>query len=263
MIGLVRNVVQRRELLWVLLMREFSGRYRQSYLGLGWAVIQPVMLTFLVVGLRAVLAAEGFSLDETAMAFVSVLPWTYFANSLIFATASITRGGGLLKKIYFPREIFVVAAVMTCLVDFAVAGAMLVPIMALAGHGVNWHILWIPLLVFVMSLLAVAVGLVTGAAAVYKRDIMYGLPFVMQFWMVLSPVWYTLDEARERLSPRMFMLYLANPLAGLLDAFRRALYHGLPPDPGPTLYATAATLVVLALCYEFFKRVEPTFADVV
>ena len=263
MMRLARNLVQRRELLWVLLVREFAGRYRQSLLGVGWAVVQPVGLTVLVVGLRALLAGAEVSVREGQAAYAAVLPWTFFANALIFATASVVRGGAMLRKIYFPREIFVIAAVLTSLVDFVIAACVLGVLMVAAGHPLTVQALWIPALLLPLAGLAVGVGLLTSACAVYKRDIVYAMPFLLQFWMFASPVWYLLDEVRAKLSPGLFRVYLLNPLVGVVSAFRQVLFEGRPPAAGPLIYAVAVTGVVLVLFYALFKRLEMNFADVV
>jgi len=259
MIRSLRDLIARRELLWVLVLKEFRGRYRQSLLGLGWAVVQPLGLTFFAVLLRSVLARSGVPGRDVLDVFAAVLPWTFFSNAVIFGTASIVRNSAVLKKVYFPREVFVLSAVLTCLVDFCVAFLGLVVLMAWLGvsPGAGW--VWLPVLVGMELLLAFGVCLFTASAAVYKRDIIYGMPFLMMFWMFLSPVFYGLAEVPEAWRG----VYLLNPMAGVIAGFRSVIVEGRLASPEPLLYAAAATLGLLALGYGFFKRIEMRFADVI
>jgi len=123
--------------------------------------------------------------------------------------------------------------------------------------------LWVPVLLLPLLMLAIGVGLLTSALAVYKRDIMYAMPFLLQFWMFGSPVWYSLHEIRAKLSPGWYTLYLLNPLAGVIDAYRSVLFEGRSPATAPLLYAIGVTAAVLVLCYALFSRLEMSFADVV
>ncbi len=259
MIRALRNIIERRELLWVLILKEFSGRYRQSLLGLGWAIVQPVGLTFFAVLLRSLLTRSAELGQETLSVFAAVLPWTFFSSAVIFGTASIVRNGAILKKVYFPREIFVFSAVLTSLVDFCVAFGGLVILMLWLKAVPTLYFLCLPLLVLVEMTLALGVGLFTASVAVYKRDVIYGMPFLMMFWMFLSPIFYTLSDVPERWR----QVYFLNPMAGVIAGFRSVIVAGRISNVEPILYAVAVSLVVLVICYGLFRRIEMRFADVI
>lgn len=259
MLRIFRNSWQSRELLWVLAMKEFNGSYRQSLLGLSWALIQPLAVTFLGVLLRSVFQqSAGFGEDVVFM-FAASLPWAVFSNSVLMGTASVVRNGDVLKKVYFPREVFVISAALTRLVDFAVAGAGLAVAMALAGVPFTVWLATIPLLLAILVTLAVGISLLTAAAAVYKRDVMFGMPFVMMFWMFLSPVFYEVGDVPEAFRP----WYMLNPMAGVVTAFRQVILYGHAPGARSVAFAALASAAVLAVGYVVFKRLEMRFADVI
>ena len=259
MFELIKNIRERRELLAVLLSREFNSRYRQSLLGLSWAIIQPITLTFLIVGLRSIfLGAEDLAAESVAT-FSAVLPWTFFSNAVIFATGSVYRNGDMLKKIYFPRESLVLSSTLASLVDFFVAFLGLLVLMLITGSRIGATMLYMPALLAVTLTLAFAIGLFTSAVTVYKRDIFFGMPFIMQFWMFASPVLYKFEDVPERWRS----IYMLNPMAGLITGFRYSVAGGVPPSPVPLLLATVISFAALIVFYRLFKRLEMSFADVV
>ncbi len=261
MLGLVRNAVRRRELLWVLIAREIKGRYRQSFLGLGWALLQAPALTLIFVFLRSLMqpgVREEFYFLKT---YAVMLPWSAFSNAVLFSGPSLVRNAALLKKVYFPRETFVLAAVLTSLVDFLVAAVPFAVLVICHRDQLNlgWSLVLIPVLLLIQSVLALGVGLFVAALGVFRRDIIFGMPLLLMFWLIMSPVIYPLSRVPEQWR----MLYQANPMVGVLSSFRMVFTEGAWPGAGMLLYSAVAAFVILWLCYALFRSLEMRFADVV
>jgi lipopolysaccharide transport system permease protein len=249
-----------RELIGLLVWRDVKVRYKQTVLGVAWAVVQPVtsMILFTVVfGRLANLPSEGAPYAVFTLA--GLLPWQLFSAALVGASNSLVGSAGLLTKVYFPRLVIPIAAVGGAVVDFLVSLAVLAVVMAVYGVPLRPALLAIPLLAVLAMITAFAVGLWTSALNVKYRDVQYLMPFLMQVWLFASPVAYSATLVRR---PLLQVLYGLNPMTGVIEGFRWAIL-GTPP-PGlmvlPSLAVTAA-LLVGGLVY--FRRMEVAFADVI
>jgi lipopolysaccharide transport system permease protein len=260
--GLVRHLralPRYADLLYVLTAHRIRVRYKQSALGLAWAVVQPLLLMLIFTMVYALIASRVSSggLPYPVFVYAAILPWTFFATSVGNATGSLVGHANLVTKVWFPRELLPVSYVTAAVFDLAVASLLLFGLMA--WHGVEAAaVAWLAVpIVLLIALLALAVGLLAAAVQVRFRDIGLAVPLLLQVWMFLSPVIYPVEQVPARFRG----LYSLNPMAGLIDAFRRVTVQGLPPDWG--LLATSAGLVAIALpsAYLFFKWVEATLAD--
>jgi lipopolysaccharide transport system permease protein len=248
-----------RELLYFLTWRDVKVRYKQTALGVAWAVLQPLctMLVFsLFFGRLAGVPSE--CLPYPLFAFAGLLPWVFFSNALANSGNSLVGSANLITKVYFPRLLVPGAAVGAGLVDLGIGFALLVPLMTYYGQGPSWSILLLPLLVVLLTLLALGIGLLTSALNVKYRDIRYALPFVIQLWMFVSPVIYPLSFVPAKWRWVMWL----NPLAGIIEGFRAVLF-GKSVEWALLGVAAALTLVLLALAAFVFRRMEKSFADVV
>lgn len=254
------ELVQHRELIYFLVWRDIKVRYQQTVLGLAWAAIQPIgtMVIFTVVfGRLAQLPSDGVPYPVFVMA--SLLPWQVFSSSLMGASNSLVGSSTLVSKVYFPRLIVPIAAVLATLADFAVSFALLLAMLAYYHIVPGWGVVLLPAFLALALIVALAVGLWSSALNVRYRDVRYVMPFVMQFWMFASPVAYSASLVKRPLARLVFGL---NPMTGVIQGFRWALL-GSPP-PGPLLWASVGiTAVVLAGGLLFFKRMEATFIDVI
>ncbi len=248
------------ELLYFLVWRDIKVRYKQTVIGAGWAVLQPLltMLVFsLFFGRLAHLPSGG--LPYPIFFYCALLPWTYFANALAGATGSIVENQRVITKIYFPRVLLPLAAILSGLVDFAIAFALLAVLGAYYGIAPHAALLTLPVFLLLAVITALGAGLWLAAMNALFRDVRYVVPFLIQFWMFASPVAYSSSLVPERWR----WLYGLNPMAGVIEGFRWAVTGQGRPDAVLLGVSTTAVLAVLAGGLLYFRRVESTIADVV
>jgi lipopolysaccharide transport system permease protein len=249
-----------RELLYFLTWRDIKVRYKQTLLGASWAIIQPffTMLLFtLFFGKLAQMPSDG--MPYPIFAYAGLLPWTFFSNAVTNSGNSLVGSSNLITKVYFPRMIIPGAAVGAGLVDFAIAFIILIVLMIYYGVALTWGIVMLPVLIVLLTLLAIGVGMWTSALNVKYRDIRYALPFVIQLWLFASPVIYpaSLMPLKWR-----WVLWL-NPLSGIIEGFRSSLLGTNRFDWTALGVSTALTLGMLVYSAYAFRRMEKVFADVV
>jgi lipopolysaccharide transport system permease protein len=256
----LKELWQYRELLYFLIWRDVKVRYKQTAIGAAWAIIQPLMtmIIFTVVfGKFANMPSDG--LPYPIFSFAALLPWTYFSKALNQSVSSVVADANLITKVYFPRLLLPLSAVVGGLIDFAIAFVFLLAMMAWYGLAPQWGILLLPFFVLLTMLTALSVSVWLSVVNVRYRDVGQAIPFLVQIWLFASPVAYSASVVPENWR----FLYNLNPLAGIIEGFRWALLGSQNP---PIVSLLSTTLVVLALLYGgivFFKRMEKTFADVV
>jgi len=249
-----------RELFHFLVWRDVKVRYAQSVLGVGWAIIQPLvpMIIFTIVfGRVARISSDG--LPYALFAYAGLVPWTYFSNAVSDASASLVKEVNMLSKIYFPRLLIPLTSVLGRLIDLAVSFGVLAALMA-------WYriapgasaLLLVPYLILLATLTAAGLGMWLSAMALQYRDVKYGVPFAVQFLMYAAPVVYpsSLIPASVR------YLYAVNPLVGVIDGFRACLLGATPVPWASMGIGTASALVMVWSGSLYFIRKEPSFADV-
>jgi lipopolysaccharide transport system permease protein len=248
-----------RELLYFLTWRDIKVRYKQTALGAAWAIIQPLatMLLFTLVFNRLAGLDTG-RVPYPLFAYAGLLIWTFFSNAVTNSTNSLINNTNLITKVYFPRAFIPAAAVAAGMVDLAIAGLILVGLVVYYGIAPTWAVALAPLFLLLSVLLALAVGMLISALTVKYRDLRHALPFLIQFWMFASPVIYP----ASRVPGRWRHLIALNPLTGIVEGFRAALFGG-EFDRTATLLAVVVTLSMLAASYRLFRRIEETFADII
>lgn len=250
-----------RELLYFLTWRDVKIRYKQTFLGVAWAVLQPLltMLVFTIFfGRLAGLQAYTGGVPYPIYVYAALLPWTFFASAVTTCGASVISSSQLITKVYFPRLIIPLAAVGAALVDFLLAFIVLLGMMAYYGTPLSWKLALLPLLGMGVFLAAAGVGALFAALTVAYRDFRYVVPFVVQLWMFLSGIMYP----PSIVPPRWRALFFANPLAGLVDGFRSALLDR-PLEWGHLAYAVAAAAALFVIGASYFRAVERRFADII
>jgi lipopolysaccharide transport system permease protein len=256
----LRDLWEYRELLYLLTWRDIKVRYKQTALGAAWAIIQPffTMVVFsLFFGRLAGVSSNG--IPYPIFAYCALLPWSYFAGALDRAGNSLVGSANLITKVYFPRVVIPLSAVLAGLLDFGIAFIVLIGMMLFYGIVPTAAILTLPLFLLLAMLTALGVGLWLSALNVQYRDVRYAMPFLIQFWLFASPVAYPASLVPEPWRA----LYGLNPMAGVVEGFRWALL-GQVATPGPLLAVSAGVVcVLLAGGLLYFQRMEETFADVV
>ena len=256
----LREVWDYRELLYFFVWRDIKVRYKQTVIGAAWAVLQPflTMVAFsLFFGKLAKIPSNG--LPYPVFYYCALLPWIYFAGALQSATNVVVEQQRVITKIYFPRVVLPISAVLGGLVDFAISFVVLLGLMAYYGIALTAAVLWLPLFLLLAIMTALGMGLWLSALNAFYRDVRYIVPFLVQFWMFASPVAYPSSLVPERWR----WLYGLNPMVGVIEGFRWALTgQGLPP--GPMMAASAAGVAAVVLTgFVYYRAMEGSIADVV
>lgn len=249
-----------RELLLFMAWRDMKVRYRQTLLGVSWAILQPVltMVVFTIFfGRLGKVPSDG--LPYPIFAYAGLLPWTLFSNGVSASSNSLVGGANLIKKVYFPRFIFPVAPLLGAVVDFFLAMIVLVGMMVYYDIQPTIGVLLLPLFILLAWLCALGAGLWLSALNVLYRDIRYVVPFGLQLWLFITPLAYP----SSLLKGVWRTVYAINPMAGVVEGFRWAI-TGSPAPPGAMLVVSSATALLLVVTGAyFFRRMERAFSDVV
>lgn len=255
----LRELWEYRELLYFLTWRDVKVRYKQTALGALWAIIQPLfmMLVFsLFFGRLAGVPSDG--IPYPVFTLCGLLPWQLFAHALTSSSNSLVASQNLITKVYFPRLVVPISAVLGGLVDFAIAFVILLVMMFYFAVVPSWRIIAVPGLVLLAMLTALSVGVWLSALNVKYRDVRYTINFLIQFWLFATPVAYPSSIVPEKF--RAF--YALNPMVGVVDGFRWSLFG--KPDPGVSVLVALIVIVpVLVGGLYYFRRLEQQFADIV
>jgi lipopolysaccharide transport system permease protein len=255
-----REIWAYRDLLVLLIQRDISLRYKQSAVGLAWAIIQPVVLMTIftiVFGRFARLPSEGF--PYSVFTLCALLPWLYFARALGGTSGSIVGASSLVTKVYFPRLIIPISKTISGLVDLAIAFCILAVVLA-------WHriqpgpaVLLVPVFILVAMSTAFSIGLWLTALNVKYRDIGLLVPFLTQVWMYASPIAYSSTLVPDKWR----WVYSLNPIVGVVEGFRWAILGREPPALGPMLLSLSIVVLLLVTGFSYFRLTERTFADII
>lgn len=272
MLATLKNLWQYRELLTVLAWKSISLRYKQSYLGLIWVILKPLVLVLIFMLVRSIVGIDSGEIPYPLLVYCALIPWTFFQESVGDGVVSVVNNSNLVKKIYFPREIFPLTAVLTKLVELAIGLVILALLMAWYGFGLRASMLWLPFLLVICVLASLTLSLVGSAINVYVRDVGQMIPLLLSLVMYASPIIYPLALVQKKLlteqsagewSNALYNLYALNPMVGVIDGFQTILLRGLAPD-WPTLIPGLLFIAIgLPISYVLFKQAEDYFADVV
>ena len=261
-----RDLWSYRELLYILAWRDVIVRYKQTAIGIAWALVQPtaqMLIMVIVFGKMAKLPSESGA-PYAIMVFAAMLPWQFFASTIAAASMSIAGNANLVSKVYFPRMIIPAATVMTSLVDFVIAFLILGVLMLWYGYVPTWRMLTLPVFVLLAMLAAFGPALLIAALNTEYRDFRYIIPFIVQFGLYVSPVGFSSSVVRETFGDAVFAIYSLNPMVGVIEGFRWAILGGATQPHIPALamsfFVSVGFLLVGA---RYFRRLERTFADVV
>lgn len=256
----IRELYDYRELLWMWTLREIKARYKQSLFGFAWAIFQPLTLTavfVLVFSYFVRLPSDG--IPYPIFVYSAMLPWSFFTRSIIGGIHSVVGNMNLVKKIYFPRAIFPMAAIAAYFVDFICGLAVFLALMVYYRVPLNPAMGMLPVLFLIQLLLTSGVSLGATAINVFYRDVNQMAPLLLQIWMYACPIVYPVSLIPDWLLP----WYLINPMAVIIDAYRGIILKGQWPDMPIVGMAAALSLGIFAFGYLIFKHLEDHFADVI
>jgi lipopolysaccharide transport system permease protein len=255
----LRELWRYRELVYFLALRDVTVRYKQSALGVAWVLLQPLLamgIFSIVFGSRG-LATDG--VPYPLFVISGLVPWFYFANATSTASGSVVSNTQLISKVFFPRLVIPLAAVLAGLVDFAIGLGLLLVLLPVFGVTLSIKLLLLPLLVALVVLTALGVSVWLSALDVQYRDVRYAIPFLMQVWLFATPVIYATADIPERWRPILSL----NPMSGVIELFRYAVLNSGEPALAKLGLTLLLVLVVLVTGLLYFRRMERTFADVI
>lgn len=255
-----------------LAWKSIALRYKQAYLGIAWAILKPVSLMLIFTLVKSFVGIESGNIPYPILVFAALMPWTFFQESTSDGINSVVSNRPLIKKIYFPREIFPITSVLTKLVELCINVLILAGLMLWYGMVPTVYILWAPVIIAYTVLAALCLAFFGAAINVYYRDVGQALPVLLSLLMYASPVIYPLQLVKDKLvvqqaagdwSNVLYTLYTLNPLAGIIDAFQSVVLRGTAPDLNAMIPGAIAIAIILPLSYLYFKRAESYFADVI
>ncbi len=272
MIHVAKSLYGYRELLAALAWKNITVRYKQAYLGIAWAIVKPLTLMLIFTLVKSFVGIDSGNIPYPILTFAALMPWTFFQESASEGVTSVVGNANLIKKIYFPREIFPLTAVVTKLVELGINFFILAGLMVWYQMMPSIYMLWVPLIILYTLLAALTVAFVGAAINVYYRDVGTALPVLLSLLMYASPVIYPLQLVKDKLlvhqaagewSNTLYTLYTLNPLAGIIDAFQSVVLRNEAPDVAAMIPGMILIAILLPLSYLFFKRAESYFADVI
>jgi len=259
MISAIKEIFQYRDLLIMLTFRDLRVRYKQAAMGFLWAVFMPIVAVcagILIKKAMAVVSQKPLEMQSILTIIVKTLPWTFFISAIRFSVQALVGNAALVTKIYFPRAILVLAAILACLFDFCVALLVATVLLTVFKVGVSIYLLWLPLLIILMVLYTSGLGLILSSANLFYRDIKYVVEIILMFGIFFTPVFYS-AYTFGRWAPIM----LLNPLGSLLEQINSVVVLHQMPDMVWTTYAILSSVVIFIIGMTVFHKTEPLFAE--
>jgi lipopolysaccharide transport system permease protein len=259
MFDAIRELFDRRDLLYILIWREIKVKYKQSVMGMLWAVLMPIIIVcagFVVRFAFATVSGSAISLTDLSSVAVKAVPWAFFVSALRFGTSSLVANANLVTKIYLPRLVFPLAAVFSQLFDFLVAGVVVSLLLVVTRAGLSVQLLWLPLFVGLLIILAAALAIIFSAASLFFRDVKYIVEVFLTFAIFFTPVFY-----ESSLFGRWASLLLINPVSPLLEGIATTVILHRSPSLPWLFYSFVSTGVLFMVALAMFRKLEPFFAE--
>lgn len=260
MIDKLKNFWRYRELLYNLTSREIKARYKQSILGYFWVILNPFVQMLVMTFVFSIIARiPSLGVPYAIFLYVALLPWNFFATSLLSSVNSLVGNSSLITKIYFPREILVYATIAAKIVDFLLASTILILFMIYFNIPVKISILWVPVIFLVQLIFTLGLSLILSAFNLFYRDVQYLLSLVVLLWMYLTPVIYPVE-----MIPAQYRFILSlNPMAVFINAYRQVILGGSQPNLSSLGIGVVSSIFIFLVGFSLFKKLEGVFSDVV
>ena len=252
------EILRFTNLLWALVIREFKGRYRRSWIGPAWSILQPLLLMIVFVFIRAILNIPSDGMPYVIFSYSALVPWTFFSNAATRSSGSVYANAAIVKKIRVRREVFPTSVVVTSLVDFLISSTLLVGMMFYYKVPVTTSLFYVPLLLVLIVIFALGVGLGVASVGSFKQDVTFAIPVLMQFWLLATPIMYPLSRVPESWR----YIYSLNPMVGIIEGFRGVIVRGVAPDMELLTVSLAGIALVWVIGLPLFRYVSQYFADV-
>jgi ABC-type polysaccharide/polyol phosphate export permease len=259
MIPAISAMVRHHDLLFMLTWRDFRIKYKQSVMGFMWAIFMPLIIVAAGIVIKLAfshLSGKPLAMEDFVTISVKSLPWAFFVASIRFSSGSLIGNANLVTKIYFPRIIFPVSSVISQLFDFVISSTVLVVVLLIAPVGVSIHVLWVPVLITILILIAMGMGILFSAANLFFRDVKYIVEVILTFAIFFTPVFYEVEMFGKWKTALML-----NPVAPVLEGLRSCVVLHQNPDPLWTAYSAVAGVTLVVVAIAAFGRMEPLFAE--
>lgn len=259
MIETIRELIRYRELLYMIAWRDIHIKYKQSVMGVMWAIFMPMIIVLAGILVKygaSLLSGRPLDVFDIAGVSVKAVPWAFFVASVRFSTNSLVGNSNLVTKIYFPRAVFPVGAVCSQFFDFAIASCVLMIILFVLRVGLSANLVWVPLLLLVLVALVIGIGVFLSAANLFYRDVKYLVEVILTFAIFVTPVFY--DVSMFGRWARVLML---NPVAPILEGLNSCVVHHVPPDLEWLSYSAVTSLFLIVVAFAFFRKQERLFAE--
>ncbi len=254
--AIFKKLYQYRELLKTNIQKEIRGKYKGSFLGVLWSFLNPLLMVLVYAIVFPYIMRVSVP-NYLIFLIVAIIPWNFFTTCITTGCNCVWLNGGIIKKVYFPREILPVSVICAGCINFLISCLIILIFLIFGGIGLSINILWLPLIVIIQSLLSLGLLFILSAINVYVRDVEYLVSFVLNLLFYGTPILYTIDMFPKTLQ---WVLYL-NPLAHLIDAYRSIFYWQTMPNLSSIVYLFCLAILVLVTGYMIFKKLEKGFAE--
>lgn len=252
----IKELYTYRQFLKTSVQKEFRGKYKKSFLGVLWSFINP-LLQLLVYALVFPFILRVHEDNYVMFIFTALVPWIFFSNTLAQSTSVIISNGGILKKVYFPREILPISIVLSGALNFLVSSVIIILALFISGIGISQYILLLPVVLIVQSVIILAFVFVLSAITVYIRDLEYFISVLLQLWMYLTPILYSITLIPDKFAK----LFYLNPMTQIINAYRNIFYYQQMPDLKALGIWFVVGIIGVAIGYKIFKKCEKRFAE--
>lgn len=251
-----KNLYQYRELLKTNVQKEIRGKYKGSFLGVLWSFLNPLLMVAVYAIVFPYIMRVSVP-NYLIFLIVAIIPWNFFTTCITTGCNCIWMNGGIIKKVYFPREILPISVVCAGLINFLISCVIILIFVFFGGIGFSLQLLWLPLIAIIQSVLSLGLLFILSAINVYVRDIEYIVSFILNLLFYATPILYTADMFPEKIR---WILYL-NPMTHLVDSYRSIFYTKTMPNLGSLLYISIVALIILVIGYLIFRKLEKGFAE--
>lgn len=251
-----KEIYNYRHMLITLVKQDINGRYKGSFLGFMWTLLNPLLMLAVYSLVFQFIFKSGIE-HYSVYLFICLMPWNTFANSIAVGTVCVTNNASILKKVYFPREVMPLAVVISNTIQYFFSAVIIFIALLVSGVGISWTALFLPLIVLVQAIFTLGVILILSATNVYVRDIQYIMNPVMMIWMYACPILYSINMVPEK----FLSLYMLNPMTRIMKAYQDILYNKTLPDFASLGIVFAVSIIVFIIGYLVFKKLQRRFAE--